>query len=276
MAFTPTRTGSSLWYIDVFDVTTGELTLTINGNLVTMPAGSYIMDSNAAAYLADYGVTQDFGTALKTAINAVVADATWAVTLTSNYYVQIARSTNFTLGFPGTTAGQKMQALLGYPTWAGAATTTATGTRTPWHFLSPSIAGRSEVSDLYESPDIVTEAVTDDGYTYGVARQTADVSSDWVQSMEPAVNVFDRANCWATFADLSDSSMALVGWTWQAFFRNVRGQHPFLVLDDQHVTYTMHKLRAEGAAFHPERVAADDDTYWRVRFATRDLGLATL
>ncbi len=128
--------------------------------------------------------------------------------------------------------------------------------------LLPSIGARSLVTNVYEPPDIVEEAVSDGGDAYATALRTDELLSDWTQAMESKAAAFSRS--------------ATVGnaWCWQAFFAHHRGTHPFGVTGDagDDVGFPLYRLRADGASFTPQRVTSDDDTYWNIRFLCRDLG----
>ena len=74
-------------------------------------------------------------------------------------------------------------------------------------------------------------------------------------------------------AKLARSAVAAVPWTWEAFFKHLRGAYPFRLVDGS--TSTVHTLREKGAAFTGttrRRVAVDYDDLWIIMLMTRDLG----
>jgi hypothetical protein len=78
-------------------------------------------------------------------------------------------------------------------------------------------------------------------------------------------------------------------WTWQQAWEHCRNALPFMVLVDPNYTISsnaltaaelyissvlsnkisVHKLRAEGARFNPQRAVADWEDLWNLRFLTR-------
>jgi hypothetical protein len=199
-----------------------------------------------------------FATAVQTALNAVVAG--WTVSYsTSTYAYTISHATAFTLTWTGT-GGTNLQRALGFTATVGS-TTSATSTVRPYYVIVPAISARSQVSDVYEPDDIVSEAVSDGGTSFAISKDTTETFSDWEQQMESAS------------ATLARSAVASVPWTWEAFFKHCRGAYPFRLVDGS--TSTVHKLREKGAAFTGttrRRVAVDYDDLWIIMLMTRDLG----
>jgi hypothetical protein len=199
-----------------------------------------------------------FATAVQTALNAVVAG--WTVSYsTSTYAYTISHATAFTLTWTGT-GGTNLQRALGFTATVGS-TTSATSTVRPYYVIVPAISARSQVSDVYEPDDIVKEAVSDGGSSFAISKDTTETFSDWEQQMESAS------------ATLARSAVAAVPWTWEAFFKHLRGAYPFRLVDGS--TSTVHKLREKGAAFTGttrRRVAVDYDDLWIIMLMTRDLG----
>ncbi len=126
--------------------------------------------------------------------------------------------------------------------------------------MVPGITARSDYSNVYEPNEIVSEAVSDGGTPYAVARQTSELWNDWQQTCEPLASTFVR------------SATAALPWTWQAMFKHCRGQHPFAVYESAMSSSTAHKFRADGASFVPQRYATDYDGLWTIPFRTRDFG----
>ncbi len=187
---------------------------------------------------------------------------TWSST-TGKY--TISRATAFTLSFTGATvpaAGARLRLALGFTgNLSGASSYTSDAI--PYYVIIPAMAARSAFTDVYEPDDIVEEAVSDGGTSRAVARQTSELLCDWTQTMETKA------------ATLTRSALSTAPWTWQAFVKHVRGQRPFAFYDTTTSINAVYKLRAEGASFHPERVAADYDGLWNIPFRTRDIGILT-
>ena len=138
---------------------------------------------------------------------------------------------------------------------------TTTSDVRPYYVIVPAITARSQVSDVYEPDDIVSEAVSDGGTSFAISKDTTETFSDWEQQMESAS------------ATLARSAVAAVPWTWEAFFKHLRGAYPFRLVDGS--TSTVHTLREKGAAFTGttrRRVAVDYDDLWIIMLMTRDLG----
>ena len=186
----------------------------------------------------------------------------------------IARATTFTLTFTAATAAHMraraclgMVGALGAGDWvvsgaveAPPGTWTITSTITPLYSIVPAVGGRTDFSDVYEGDDTTIEVVSDGGTPYAVSRNTTELYSDWTQAMESKA------------ATLTRSATSSVPWTWQAFMKHVRGQHPFGVYESA-TANTLHKLRADGASFAPERVSTDYDGLWNIPIKTRDIGV---
>lgn len=229
---------------------------TVGSGTATVAADTYAhTDLSAVMGTGEYTA---FATAVQTALNAVVAGWTVSYSTTTHEYT-IANATAFTLTWTGD-AGKNLQRALGFAATVGS-TTSATSTVRPYYVIVPAITARSQVSDVYEPDDIVKEAVSDGGSTFAISKDTTETLSDWEQQMESRT------------ATLARAAVAAVPWTWEAFFKHLRGAYPFRLVDGS--TSTVHTLREKGAAFTGttrRRVAVDYDDLWIIMLMTRDLG----
>lgn len=239
--------------IGTFSVVIGG---TVGSGTATVTASTY--SHTDLSSVTGTGTYTAFATAVQTALNAVVAG--WTVSYsTSTHAYTISHATAFTLTWTGT-GGTNLQRALGFTATVGS-TTSATSTARPYYVIVPAISARSQVSDVYEPDDIVREAVSDGGTSFAIAKATTETLSDWEQQMESAS------------ATLARSAVAAVPWTWEAFFKHLRGAYPFRLVDGS--TSTVHTLREKGAAFTGttrRRVAVDYDDLWIIMLMTRDLG----
>jgi hypothetical protein len=239
--------------IGTFSVVVGG---TVGSGTATVTASTYAHTDLSS--VTGTGTYTAFAAAVQTALNAVVAG--WTVSYsTSTYAYTISHATAFTLTWTGT-GGTNLQRALGFTATVGS-TTSATSTVRPYYVIVPAITARSQVSDVYEPDDIVKEAVSDGGTSFAISKDTTETFSDWEQQMESAS------------ATLARSAVAAVPWTWEAFFKHLRGAYPFRLVDGS--TSTVHKLREKGAAFTGttrRRVAVDYDDLWIIMLMTRDLG----
>jgi hypothetical protein len=196
-------------------------------------------------------------TALQTALNA-------ASNLSGTYTVTYSQTTNkYTISadipFSFASANTVAQQIMGLDAAAGSSVANALVSPNQSHYgILGAMGAVSNKSDDYE-PDYITEGgVADDGSVYAVSVTTAPVYCDFVLPLEPKAKTHERA------------ASATVPWTFQHFFKHVRGTEPFLVVDD--VENTVHKLRSDATHFRPERVTVDYDDHWNVPFATHVLG----
>lgn len=203
--------------------------------------------------------------AVQTALNSVVSGWTVSFNQTTQRYT-ISRANAFTLTWTGA-AGDRLRRILGYAGTTPSGTS-AVATLTPYFAMVPTISGRSSFSGIYEPEEVVEESTADDDSPFAVSKERGTDAfelsdqimwSDWTQAMEPIESVL--------------IARSTTSWTWERFFKHCRGEHPFLVVDGS--SSTVHKLRAEGASFSArtrERVTADYDGLWYIKFVTRQLG----
>ena len=252
-----------LYYLSGFSTVGSALAMTgvVGGVPGTVAAATYA--HSTFEVVTGAGKYSAFGVAVKAMMDAAGGGpytVTFAVdTGVPGITYTVSRAVgNFTFAFSGA-AGTRLRRALGFGADLSGATS-YTSTIRPYYCNVPEIGARSDFSDVYEPNDIVEEAVSDGGTAYAVARNTSELWSDWTQQMETKEETLTR------------SAAALVPWTWQDFVRHVRGQHPFAVYSSSDGSHTVHKLRADGAYSHPERVSPDYDGLWNIPFRTRDLG----
>jgi hypothetical protein len=239
--------------------TAQSMTATVAGATATVASGTYAF-ADLASVMGTGNYTA-FATALVTAFNAAAAGTYTISWSTSTYQWTIYRNTAFTLTFSGASA-LRLRAALGFsgnPSGAGTVGSPYVSDVRPYYVVVPATDACTNVTDVYEPDDIVDEAVSDGGTPYGVARQTNELREDWTHGFESYAATFTSA------------AAAAVPWTWQHFVRHVRGQHPFVKYETG-LTTTVHKMRADGASFKPQRVTVDDNTYWNMRLLTRRIG----
>jgi hypothetical protein len=229
---------------------------------LTIPEATYCPGSGTLASITtppiDGGYTA-FASAVQTQLQTVSAGFSCTWDSSTLAYTIAHASSVFTLTFTGT-SGLSMRLALGL-TGNVAITTSVTSTVRPYYVVGAEIDARSDVTNVYETDDNVEEAVSDGGSPYAVDRDTEELRSDWIQSMEPLEATFIR------------SATAAVPWTWEHLIKHCRGTFPILVDDGGDLT--VHTLRAEGASFSAavrERVVRDWDGLWNIRLLTRDLG----
>lgn len=270
-----TASSDLLVYTCEFDVNADEpLSCVVNTSFTATPAAAigYVWDTTLLAYedpAFSEEVLLDFCAAIRAALNAAVADTTWAVSISSQNKITIGRSSTFTIDWTGD-AGQRMMATLGF-TANLSGSTAYTATNTPWYYMQAEIAGRTEFSDVYE-PDgdvVVSESVSVTGYSRAVSDENAELMVDWLQNMESYAATFTRGRA----ASLSENDWEVAAFTWQALLTYLRGERLLFVYNSfLGPAWTVHKMRASAATFRPERVIEDDNTYWGVPFKTREVG----
>ena len=254
----------ALYYLAGFDCNETPMAVVVAGpgsgtatvTTSTYPIGTYCYTSLVPVLGTSYYA--DFAAALQSALNAVVAGFT-VVWSSTTYLFTISHTSTFSLTFTGT-SGTNLQRALGITTNVSG-TNSYTSTVRPYYVIVPTISGRSSFTDVYESNEIVEEAVSDGGTPYGVAQDTNELYCDWMQQ------------CESKEATLLRAAVVATPWTWEHFVKHCRAQHPFLVVDG--ASQTVHKLRAESASFNDTtraRVTLDYDDLWNLNFRTRDLG----
>lgn len=223
----------------------------------TITAGRYAHASLSATY--GSLAYSAFRSQLQTQLNTAAAGNNFVVSYdTATAAYTIGGDYDFTLTWTGT-GGTNLKRALGFTADLSGADS-YTSTVRPYYVINAAIAARSQFSDVYEPDDIVVEAVADGGSPYAVSKDTEELWSDWLQYGESKA------------ATLSASATASVPWTWQHFFKHLRGQHAFGTYDG--TTVNVYKLRDKGASFNAQvrsRVVADYDDLWQIRFFCRHL-----
>jgi hypothetical protein len=205
------------------------------------------------------GLYDDFATALQTAMDASASARTFTVTYSTSSMAYTIAPNSGTIVLT-TNTNTVMRNILGYnslPT--GAAASTSSQIR-PYYVIDPNIDGQSSVTDDYEPSGFSFDGETDNGYSYGISRETAPTYYDWVQMMEPKEVVFTRA------------ATSSVPWTYQHLFAHARNFEPIYYENTANLDTAVHLLRAEGAHWAPQRVTADYDGQWNIPFRTRVVG----
>jgi hypothetical protein len=129
--------------------------------------------------------------------------------------------------------------------------------------MESAVSGRHSVVGPGEPDDIAEESFSDGGHDYVLTRKTSELPMSWVASHEPRSSVYINAAAGAQ--------------SWQRWFRDIRGTHPFWVNEplEGEPNGVFYRLAAKGASFKPARIASDDETFWSVPFQTRWLGIYT-
>lgn len=139
----------------------------------------------------------------------------------------------------------------------------------PYCIILPTIQGRTDVSDEYETDGIASESSADDGTHYVVAVDGSAILTDWMQTCEtdtpPSTHSDDG------MAVFKRNATAEVPWSYQHAWEHARtsGSAPFVLVDNGTTTY--HELRAEALSFRPQRFASKDFSLWSIPFRTRQL-----
>lgn len=270
----------TLVYTAGFQVTAGDpasMGCSVSGTPTTIDAGFYMMGlptSSASSYYLTTGhadvpgqVYSEFGAEVSAKMSAALGAAVTAAFSETAGTWTVSSAGTFSITFTGDAGGRLRRALGFSGNKSGA--NSYTSDQTPWFVMIPSISARTSVDGPAEPDDVAEESVSDGGQAFVVAKRSAEWQMSWVQSHEPKAAVY----AWARSSANEDPSDL---WTWEGFFRHVRGQHPFFVWNDAPVEFglaSLHQLTARGASFRPSRVTADFDDHWTVRFETRLLGV---
>lgn len=211
-----------------------------------------------------------FAAALQAALNSGTSFGTYTVSFSAATGYTISYTGTFSWDF-GTTVtaseGTRMRQILGLAGDLGSVASAASAVR-PYYLILPAIAARSTMSDEYEPSDVASEAVSDDGSDYQIARDTSEIWSDWTQQAETetAPTAFGAGTL-----VFKRQAVSAAPWTYQHAWEHSRlGEHPFLVVDGSE--QAVHRLRADGASFRPQRFAGQDLPHWTMQFRTRLLG----
>ena len=272
---------AGLLYVSGFEVSTGgsnSMTLSTLGAGATIAKGYYMPGRYGAAADQSFATSRaeedpgvaswtgqaytDFSAAVITAFNTATG-ATWTCVLdvTNGKYTLTKTGGAVALTF-STAADIRLREALGFNADQGAATT-FTSTRCADFCIFSTIAARTNVTGPFEPDDIAEESVTDGGDDYVWTRRTQERLMTWDQMMEPRTSVYPAAKYIAG---------VLGEWTWEDWFRHIRGTHPFVVYGDALVGEALgayYRYTAKGASFRPRRFATDFDDYWVVPHEVR-------
>jgi hypothetical protein len=178
----------------------------------------------------------------------------------STYQYTISHASTFAVSWAASTACTNAMYALGFNADLSGSNS-YTSTVRPYYLIVPAISARSQDSDVYEPDEVSQEAVSDGGMAYVVSKETEELLRDWQQQMESKA------------ATLGRSAAASVPWTWEHFFKHLRGRYPFYLNDSEQRVYT---LRAEGASFNMEtrvRVSPDYDDLWNISLKARQIDM---
>lgn len=145
----------------------------------------------------------------------------------------------------------------------------------------------SDVTAPYEPDDIAADAETDANFGGGVCWSRPPLYQEFTAPMEAIDDVFarrHRIHAWSTLL-AANSDNKNYAWSWEQAWQHCRNSLPFLVALEPsysaeaqltinesagiNTKMSVHKLRAEGARFSPQRAVADWDELWNLRFVTR-------
>lgn len=231
----------------------------VSSEISTLPAGTAY---SGQAYTA-------FTAAVKTAFDAAIAGpftVTWN-SVTGKYTV--SRGSTFAMTWL-TPADSRLRDALGFTSDKSGASS-YTSDVVPAYIFESAVSGRTNFDTVMVEPDdIADEMVSDGGQAFVITRKSQEAACRWTQSHEVKSSTYE----WAR----NEASGRLIPWPLQTWFRNVRGDHPFWVneITEGSADGDFYRLTASGAAFKPQRVMSDDDSYFVVPFATRWIGRRTL
>lgn len=217
--------------------------------------------------------------------------ATWDAFLTGTHTIVFSESTqtytlangggaNFAVTWSGT-LGTELRDIMGFEADLSGANT-YTSTKRPKYVIVSVINGQSQVHADYEPSGRVESAEADDGTTYSTRPSTLPTYRDWIQPFEDAAGPLDAA--WNSSpivggAPVRISDLAAqtnVWWSWEQFYKHVRGELPFRLYSTSDTTGSIYKMRAEAAHFDPTRATADFDGHWHMPFKTTKRATWTL
>ena len=222
-----------------------------------------------------------FAAAFKAALDAdATLTGTYVVTWngTTGYAISNEQGALLTLDFttPGT-QGTQMRRLLGFHgNQSGASGATGyVSTVRPYYLIIPAIQGRSNYSREKETPEIVNEAIADDGSRVFIAKTTADKIGEWTHpaEIETTPAVFSAAGT-PTHKDMVDAGTSVndVPWSWEHSFEHLRtAHHRVLVIDG--AASEVWEVRADGMFFLPARWSGSDIALWQIPFKGRKIGV---
>lgn len=208
----------------------------------------------------------------RAAIIAIATGLTIDWSPTTGLYT-LSNAGAFTVTWSGA-LGTQIRDALGF---AGASTGSAishTSTVRPDYMIISRLAGQSKVHATYEEPGQISSARSDDGTTYSTRPTTLATLTEWTQNYETATGPTNAE--WTSSAAVggapmrrSDATTTAVSWSWEDFYKAVRAELPFALLDRAVTTKgegAIYKLDATVAHFDPTRITEDYDGHWAPRF----------
>lgn len=225
---------------------------------IDVPAGVYIHESGVS------GATQ-LASALETALNnSSVLSNTYTVLFNgSTGYEWGAANNTFSIDFSSRGAqGLALRRALGFEGDRGSFSDHLSDMR-PWYLILPAIPGRTEYSGLSETPEIVSEAVADDGSRAFMARVTADKLANWkhVAEIETAPTSYDDPGT-PVFKDGEDADN--VEWSWERMFEHLRTAEHRIAYKEGSLPVESWEATAEGMVFAPQRWSGADFPLWQI------------
>ncbi len=230
---------------------------------MTDPGGGPVAVSIPTGRYSHRDLSSVLGTGLYTGFAAALQAAIIAhPTLQNDYSVSWNESTGaytilkavgvFTLANPsGTVAGR----ILGRTSGAVAVNQVTSQVRA--YYSIGSRLRKSRVSPVRNPPGLMRGGFTMGGAAFGIRPLGGIRQQEFTVPLEPKSRVY------------IDSLVAAEPWTWEHFWAHVGGR-AYLV--DDGVEQTVHRLRAEGGSFEPERSAQDYDTDFNINHKTWYLG----
>jgi len=224
----------------------------------------------------------DFATQLQTDLNdaakAPALTGTYTVTWngTTGYTVSVSGSSILNLIFSSTSTvayGTNMRRLLGFSANQVSATSYSSNAR-PYYLIIPASQGRTNYTRDREQPEIVQEALGDDGSSVHISKATSRKVGDWMQvaEIEAVPAVFSAAGT-PTHADMVDAGTSAndVPWSWEHSFIHCRtAQHRISVFEGS--DHEVWELRADGMWFDPQRWTGQDLPLWQIPMKCRLIG----
>lgn len=223
-------------------------------------------------------VDSDYSTlssTLQTALNASgTLNGTYTVTWNGATGYTVACTETFSLTFSGD-AAVSLRRALGLTGNKSSASSYASDTR-PWYMVHPVIGGRTSYRPTFEVPDVVAEAVADDGTAAFIAKVTADKLAEWthVAELEVSPVSFEDPGT-PIFADDADAGTSAddVSFSWEQMFEHLRShEHRLIVRDTGASTTEVYTVRADGMFFNPTRWSGADFPLWQIPMRCRKIG----
>ncbi len=207
--------------------------------------------------------------AFEDAIAALVSGGALAVTFSrSTLLYTLSCASAFTVTWSGA-QGTAIRDILGFEANLGSATS-HTSTKRPKYLIATRHAGQTAVKASHEPSGRIQHAESDSGFQYSVHPDEIATYAHWTQPYETNIGPTD-ADFASNFAvggapmrraDLGAATK--VWWTWEDFYKHVRGTLPFAMVDQAATTNEglVYKLHGDSAHFDPTRKTADFDGHW--------------